>query len=727
MDPSDRPTEFRESIGGDRSRVPAYLVIAAVVLLVAFGFVTNQTGEGTDEASPPTLTASAPVAAATPGRTFSPTPVPTPVPTLAPFAAPVTTAELSRTGVLVAYTGDPAIGSLVADVNGTIWTTRAGGVINVDLQTGRAREWTLADDPAFATAWLAPARQGGVWLVSPGAVRLFDGERFRAVIEMPETVWSVVESSDGSLWAQTDLFGLIRWADGTWASDPPGRPSRGAASIVVDAGGRVWTANYDQREGGEWTPQGISSWDGSAWTSFTSDDLPDMAGLWSPPSLVAGDDGSVWVAMGRELARFKAGAWTKFEVEDLQGNVSLSAVGADGKVWFVRDNCESCAVQIHAYDGSTLTTYDDEDGLPGANDVGWPWATVLPGPGYVVASTEAGMYRLTDGSWQQLDMSTPSGAPAPGSSPLGRGVGSQAEVTLAATSRTEVWAAVESRVTDAPQEGGLFRFDGTTWHRQQLPIETTVGQAVVAPDGALWVATGSGPLVRRNGVWLDLGATVGRVVPKPGEDRNGCGGVVFVGGDGVAYYAGPRSGNQVVALLPVGSAWTASLYPAPPVGDVCTTTLAVTADGTIWLLQRGWGNTLSRAAGRSWEVVPLLPVDLSDAQLNPAAIVVDRDGTLWVAANTYDPTTGTSHTGVMRQVDAQWVRRGGDLSIDYVQALAQLPDGSLVAFGDGIATFDGQAWRESWRGLWFDAVSVAPDGAVWVAGPNLYRLPPLLP
>jgi len=45
----------------------------------------------------------------------------------------------------------------------------------------------------------------------------------------------------------------------------------------------------------------------------------------------------------------------------------------------------------------------------------------------------------------------------------------------------------------------------------------------------------------------------------------------------------------------------------------------------------------------------------------------------------------------------------------------------------GIATFDGQQWRRSWPGLGFDDVSVAADGAVWVAGSNVYRLPPSLP
>ena len=719
MDPLDKQTAFRASIGVDRSRVSAFVVIAAFVLVAGLGILGNLAGERNDEASPRPPIASGPVSAATPRLTPGPTSAPTPEATLEPMAAPVTTSELSPTGVFVAGIGDPAFGGLVADVNGTIWANRAGGVANVDPQTGFTREWTLADDPAFATAVLAPARQGGVWLASPGVIRLFDGERFRAVIESPGSVWTVVEGSDGVLWATTRTYGLIRWADGVWTSDPPGRPTRGAVNIAVDAEGQVWTANMDQRADGEWTPRGISVWDGSAWTTFTAENLPELVdiGPWVP-SLVAAGDGSVWVVMERQLARFQAGSWTRYDVADLASGVSLSTVDDGGRLWFVRSDCEVCGVRIQVLDGPTPTTYTDQDGLPGADDVDWPGATILSGPGYVVAATEAGLYRLADGSWQRLDMSTQSGRPARASSPT------RFVAAIAAMSRNEIWAA--NWPTGSPREDGLFHFDGDSWQRQQLPVESTVGQVVVGPDGALWVATASGPLVRRNGDWINLGDTVARVVPEPGEDHLTCGGAVFIGGDGVVYYAGPRSGNRLVMLLPVGSSWEASLHPAPPLGDPCLATLAVTADGAIWLLQRDWGTTLRRSAGGPWDVVPLSPGDQPGVDANAAAITVDRYGSLWAVVNTLN-TNGSIRADVMELAGAQWVHRGGGEGVEYVHALALLPDGSLIAVGDGIAQFDGQRWRHWWRGLWLTAVSVAPDGAIWVAGANVYRLPPSLP
>ena len=698
------------------------MVIVAAVLVVGLGLAGNLTSDGKGETSSPLPLASA--AAATPRATRAPTPVPTLAPTLAPMVAAITTADLAPTGVLVADTGEPVIENLVADVNGTIWATRAGSVINVDPRTGRTREWTLADDPAFAAAFLAPARKGGVWLVTDEAVRLFDGERFRAVIDTPERVWFIVEDADGMIWAQTDRYGLLRWTDGAWTGDPPGRPTRDAAEIAVDGGNQVWSVDLDRRHSdGGFTARGISVWDGSAWTSFTPDDLLDIpASGFLPPSLIAAGDGSMWVALGKDVVRFGAGDWTRYEVPDLGSSVSLSAVGDDGRLWFIPEDCESCGVRIQMYDGSTLTTYDEDDGLPGADDVGLPGATVLPGPGYVLAATGAGLYRLADGSWQRLGMSTPSGSPAPESSLFGD------IAALAASSREEVWvtAGPADGAAVTPGDGGLLRFDGVDWRRQGLPVEATVGQAIVGPDGALWVATSSGPLVRRNGAWTNLGETVAAVVPEPGEDADGCGGVVFMGNGGVVYYAGLRSANRLVALRLVGSAWEASLHPAPPLSLRCWETFAVTADGTIWHLERGWGNMLSRWTDGRWEEVLPPPMDEPDAYADPSAIVADREGSLWVAANTWDPTTDSSRADMMQLVAGQWVRRGGgdDMAVD---ALALLPDGSLIAIGDGVATFDGQRWHQLWHGPWLSAVSVAPDGAVWVTGPNVYRLPPLLP
>jgi hypothetical protein len=702
--------------------------------VVVLGVAGRLTAPGSDGTTSPVPPADSPAAAATPRLTQAPTPrvtqgptpAPTPMPTLAPMVAAATAAELAPTGVHVANLGSPGVWTAVADVDGTIWAMRAGATINVDPRTGRTRAWTLADDPAFAMAFLAPARQHGVWLVTEEALRLFDGERFRAVIDAPAAVWSMVEDADGTLWAQTDRFGLVRWVDGTWTSDPPGRPTRGVANIVVDRGNRVWTVNYDINDArdGEWLVRGVSVWDGSSWTNFTPDDLPDMrTAEWWGTSLIASGDGGVWLDLGRQLVRFIGGSRATYDVAELGIlGASLKAVGDDGRLWFVREDCDSpCGVRIQVSNGFKLKTYDEEDGLPGSDEVASPGTAVLPGPGYVLAATEAGLYRLANGSWQQVEIPATAGAPAPGLTQTG-GV-----MALAALSRDEVWATAESlgwAATDP--NGGLVRYDGSAWHRPQERLTGTIGQAIAGPDGALWVATSSGPLVRRNGAWTDLGETVAAVVPRMGANATGCGGVVFPGNDGVVYYAGPRSANRLVALRLVGSVWNASLHPATPDGIACPEAFVVTPDGSVWRLQGGWSHVLSRWADGEWRAVSLPPDDGVNAYVDPTAIVADSEGSLWVAINTSNPATETQRAEVFQLAAGQWIRRGGGDGME-VRALALLPDGSPIAVGDGVAVLREQQWHQLWRGLWLGAVSVAPDGAVWVAGANIYRLPPVLP
>jgi hypothetical protein len=725
VDPSNQPAVYRGSIRDARSRVRVLLVIATALLVVALGVAGRLTTPGSDGTASPVPPADSPAAAATPRPTQAPTPGPTPMPTLAPMVAAATAAELAPSGVHVADFGDPAVGDLVADVNGTVWAIRAGAVINVNPRTGRSRAWTLADDPAFATAYLAPARRGGVWLVTEDAVRLFDGVRFRVVIETPAALWSMVEDADGTLWAQTGSYGLVRWADGTWTSDPPGRPTRGVANMVVDRGNRIWTVDFDDIPSDASFARSVSVWDGSWWTSFTLDDLPALrTAEWPGRSMIASSDGGVWLDLGRQLARFIGGSRATYDMAEFGIlGASLKAVGEDGRLWFVREECgPSCGVRIQAFDGSTLTTYDEADGLPGADDVNWPGATVLPGPDYVLAATDAGLYRLTDGSWHQLGPETAAGAHALEAARRG------AATTVAALSRDEVWLTTRSVDWDAaaPGDSGLFRYDGSAWRRWQLPVESTVGQAIRGPDGALWVATGSGPRVQRDGAWTDLGETVAALVPEPGEHGDGCGGVVFPGNGGVVYYAGPRSANRLVALRPVNGTWEAGLHPATPENLACTDTFVVTADGSIWRLQRGWGQFLSRWADGQWQAVSLPTGDEADMDAGPSAIVADGEGSLWVVANAWDTATGTNRADLLHLAAGEWIRHGGGDGVQ-IQALALLPDGSLIAVGDGVAVLRDRQWHQLWRGLWLGAVSVAPDGAVWVAGSNVYRLPPLLP
>ena len=63
-----------------------------------------------------------------------------------------------------------------------------------------------------------------------------------------------------------------------------------------------------------------------------------------------------------------------------------------------------------------------------------------------------------------------------------------------------------------------------------------------------------------------------------------------------------------------------------------------------------------------------------------------------------------------------------DETLPLAMDLAQAADGAIVAVGDGWSTYQAGRWTRQLPGIWLDAVSVAPDGAIWALGNSLYRL-----
>jgi sugar lactone lactonase YvrE len=48
-----------------------------------------------------------------------------------------------------------------------------------------------------------------------------------------------------------------------------------------------------------------------------------------------------------------------------------------------------------------------------------------------------------------------------------------------------------------------------------------------------------------------------------------------------------------------------------------------------------------------------------------------------------------------------------------------------VTTDTGVAQFDGERWTTRFAPGWFDGLSIARDGTVWLTGPSgIHRLPP---
>ncbi len=250
------------------------------------------------------------------------------------------------------------------------------------------------------------------------------------------------------------------------------------------------------------------------------------------------------------------------------------------------------------------------------------------------------------------------------------------------------------------------------------------GSLATAPGFGLWALAETGPLVRRDGRWINLGDVLGET-----GLATDCGGAIAFGLDGSVAYVGGGEGRDAVTLQPSGSSWTAATSMGPGDGWSCPQSAALTGDGALWVLDEGGRPaTLWRQDGDSWVHDPVtLPGELP-GMADPAAMAGDGGGSLVVLRGLlHDDLQHLAGWDVVQRVDGQWLPHGPVLPLSWASQVALLPDGSLLVVGDELLRLDGNRWT-SWLPSGAPAsVSVAPDGAVWAAGGRLYRLTERLP
>lgn len=609
---------------------------------------------------------------------------------------------LVPTGIDV-LTGETAsYGRVVADGTGILWAREDGGrLVRYDPATGQGRSWTISNDAAFGMTDIAPARAGGVWLLSGNTLRRFDGTVFREVLDAPAEVTLVAEARDGSLWAGTSDGAVLHWNGSSWSRLEPGRPNSDAAinAIAVDTAGRTWIGwlQYPTPPGTGW----VSRYDGSGWTTFDGRDAAPLAGaVWSIAQLA---DGAIWVATSGGLARFDGSSWTD-ETAQPSGDRTTSSVaaGPDGVIWVAEGATSDAAITIRRFDGRSWIAYGPSDGLP-ANG-GYYTAWVVPTKDGVYVGTGDGLYELTDSRWSR--------AWPPDSSPTNLGI-------LLALSRDELWAS---------GDGGLWHFVKDAWTNETIdPSRPTDAPAVMAlaPDGTLWAASEAGVAYRRDGRWtvVDTGAASAMAFDATGT--------VWVAGS--ATWRG-SAGPELWTLRFDGTAWVKQPVEGCPLQSLGlpVRSLAFDATGVLWVgIRHGYEpGGLARFDGRNWETIRAI----GSTDIDGAAVLgTASNGDIWVAA-TYpfvpspaqpsqtspDPIRAARFDGRSWTVVGMPDDRGLDPRL--------APDGSLwQSTRRGPARFDGQRWTFPYAGIaspWTGVDSVAPDGTVfgWI-GSSLLRFP----
>ena len=223
-------------------------------------------------------------------------------------------------------------GPLHAEGDGALWfAPMHGGLWSLrDGRSERVGVAGLANDVVFSIArgkeglWLG-RRSGGLTLLRAASL----GRTYTTSHGLAEnSVYSVYESRDGSVWAGTLSGGVSRLDHGrfTTYTSMIGLASNTVTSIAQGADGTMWFA----------TPNGLTAFKDGTWRTFKADALPSE----DIDTLLVDSRGVLWIGTENGLAFWRAGRITPIigPVPGLHERVLGMAEDRNGSLWISTSN-----------------------------------------------------------------------------------------------------------------------------------------------------------------------------------------------------------------------------------------------------------------------------------------------------------------------------------------------------------------------------------------------------
>jgi hypothetical protein len=603
-------------------------------------------------------------------------------------ATPQRGRALLPSGIRAVGGGQGALG-LAADAGGSVWVDGPWQVARLDPATGAAEVWTIADDASFARGSPAAGARStegsprsGVWFATVERIVLFDGSRFAEELVVParygglDSVGSLAVDGD-RVWVSAFGGSLVRgtvleWRGGSWAEVGPA-----VGPLVVDPEGALWSGATRREPDGSWvTPDEAAA--------------PDDGLL----NVVAADPvRGVWGVQGAWLYRFDGARWSRWalpQVPAADGDrgewyPSSMAISDGGDVWLAGDDAV-----VRRDPAGSWTTFTTGQGLtlaPVGSSAG-RWVVVVGDSALVTDPT--GVLRFDGHTFARL-WTDPAAAPL------------RAGGCLNAVSGSEVWVssfAIPSPDPPVPWQDAyrLARYVDGSWEAGGPVARTCLGTAV-APDGEVWAVTPQG-LVRFNGSdWVTV-------------DDSITSGPVAVGPDGVGW---ALSDGRLVRFDPDGSRTVIGRTPLG--GPLRSVLLSSGQPGVVWVGTNSWEASpqAARWDGRWTEI----PVDAWTLQM-----MAHSDGSLWAEAS-------NNETGwLIRYAEGTWSEVPESRGRGFGGSLGSSPTGDVCIKGSdtsGRASLtcydtDGLTATVALPELSAE-VSIGSDGAAWILGDQVARLP----
>ena len=273
-----------------------------------------------------------------------------------------------------------------------------------------------------------------------------------------------------------------------------------SGGVAIDANNVKWFG----------TQSGLSKFDGTTWTTFTTTDgLVD-----NYVQCVAADNaGNIWIGTGNGVSKFNGSTWTTYTTEQglPDNSVNYIAVDNSGNIWFATYS------GLAKFDGTNFTTFTTSDGL--SSDL---ITYILPVGTKIWLGTIGGGLACYDGS-TFTSITSANGLPDDNTGAIEVDANGKIWVGtyhgLAVVNTSNVVETIYNldnglfnnyvqdividddgnvivlEFADYLSDGGVTVFNGTSWHTYVVSdglIDVLVKRAEIDDDGFVWITTGAG-------------------------------------------------------------------------------------------------------------------------------------------------------------------------------------------------------------------------------------------
>lgn len=215
-------------------------------------------------------------------------------------------------------------------------------------------DWTsYTSEDSLPENWISVIygdTKGNVWFGGEGSITRFNGHSFTAYDTEDGlavgSMTAIAMDKDSNLWVASSN-GVSMFDGEDWASfsQEDGLPSDEVQAMACDSAGNMWfgtgqrqsVSGYwdyeDYEPGWYYAGNGTASFDGSSWTTYTTDD--GLAGD-NVMAIACDDSGKVWFGTDAGISSFDGSAWTTYTTDDglISNSVTAIAIDEEGNVWF---------------------------------------------------------------------------------------------------------------------------------------------------------------------------------------------------------------------------------------------------------------------------------------------------------------------------------------------------------------------------------------------------------